>query len=113
MLPCRIQAMLDAFYSVTLCTADSKDALTSCQQHDAIHNAANSAPSIVESIKSRISKPVVLRIVPNMDQLIDAFGNALQSEAKKWISKSIAHATLTRTNLFNLPWDVEKYGTVQ
>eukprot|EP01035_Chromulina_nebulosa_P003704 gene3704-5054_t len=100
---CRTQAMLDAFYSVTLCTADS-------MQHNAINNAATSAPSTIDFINSRIKKPAVLRIVPNVNKLIDAFGNALQSDARKWIAKSIAHATLTRTNLVNLPWDVDKYG---
>lgn len=103
-LSSRTQAMLDAFYSVTLCTADS-------MQHNAINNAATSAPSIIDFINSRIKKPAVLRIVPNVNKLIDAFGNALQSDARKWIAKSIAHATLTRTNLVNLPWDVDKYGT--
>ena len=109
----RVQTMLDAFCSVTLCTADSKGTLTSCsdgREHNAIYNAASSALSILELIKSRVENHVVLKIVGNVNQLVDAFGNALKSAAKKWISKTIAHATSTRTNPFDLPWDVDKYG---
>ena len=50
--------------------------------------------------------PLLLVTETKLDQILDWYTQTIFSETKSWLAKTIANAWQTRTNKFDLPWDV-------